>query len=299
MKSLKAAISTVFSGTFIFPLANLTGLGYSLYMNNQNYLNIERVNHSSLVTFLRSPAHYKAEYIDKQITRPKTQAMIFGEALHCRILEPNEFDNRFIAFAEDVDKRTKEGKKYFEETLATGKQILSYKDRDTIENMYESFLFNPLCSKLFEPVTTTEKVILFEDKQTQLPCKAKLDAYQHGRIIDLKTTLDASPKSFESSVINYNYDTQAAFYIMATEQLEAPPTQEFVFIAMEKQPPYAICVYRTHVDSEIIQNAKQKLKTALANLKQCKETNTWPGYSNEIIELTLPAWVKLHDETFL
>jgi hypothetical protein len=59
--------------------------------------NKEAVGHSSLVRLMRSPAHYQ-EYINHP-PQP-SQAMVFGTAVHCAVLEPTVFAEDYAMFDE-------------------------------------------------------------------------------------------------------------------------------------------------------------------------------------------------------
>ena len=60
---------------------------------------------SALKAFNRSPNHY-IQYLTGP--RKASKAMAFGSALHCAVLEPDEFDSRY-ALAPKLEKRTPAG----------------------------------------------------------------------------------------------------------------------------------------------------------------------------------------------
>ena len=84
------------------------------------------ISHSALKAFAKSPNHY-LQYVAGEA--PRTDAMIAGSALHCFVLEPHEFDARYIV-APKVDRRTKEGKEIFEafSQQAAGRDVLTQAD---------------------------------------------------------------------------------------------------------------------------------------------------------------------------
>lgn len=85
-----------------------------------------------------------------------------------------------------------------------------------------------------------EKVVLWQDEETGLPCKAKIDAIEFddgfptGRLIDLKTTRCGTIQEFEASFESYGYYRQAAYYLRGHE------AHTMVFIGVQKESPYSV-----------------------------------------------------------
>lgn len=101
-------------------------------------------------------------------------------------------------------------------------------------------------------------------------------------IVDLKTTLDASPAGFAKSVAKFRYHVQRAHYS------EGFDIGNFVFVAVEKTPPYLVAVYVLDEQAEI---KGQELRDRDIQLyMDCLENDFWPGYSEDIEELSLPNW---------
>ena len=62
----------------------------------------------------------------------------------------------------------------------------------------------------------------------------------------------------------------------------------FVFVAVEKQPPYGVAVYELSPEDITVGRAmyRQDLHTYAA----CQDANKWPAYPEDIRLLELPAW---------
>ena len=86
----------------------------------QAYFDNVGISNSGLGLIAKSPAHYQASL---QMTRKQTPALQLGSAVHCAVLEPEEFGKRY-ALAE-FDRRTKEGKAAYQEMLENGQEGLS------------------------------------------------------------------------------------------------------------------------------------------------------------------------------
>jgi exodeoxyribonuclease VIII len=106
-------------------------------------------------------------------------------------------------------------------------------------------------------------------------------------IIDLKTTDDASPKAFGRSAMKYRYDVQAAFYIDLYEAHYNCKCEGFIFIAVEKTPPFGVGVYV--IEDEDIERGRVKYKPDLERWREAKANNKWTGYTG-INKLEMPNY---------
>lgn len=137
-----------------------------------------------------------------------------------------------------------------------------------------------------------EVTLFWRDPEFDVPCKARLDWKFSDGILDIKTTEDASLYAFQRSIGNYGYDIQAAFYLdgLSTVLAVDVSSLSFIFEAIEKKRPYGIAFY--YADSEMIAEGRRKYRALLQLYKECLRTNTWPGYSSEIMPISIPAWAK-------
>lgn len=147
-----------------------------------------------------------------------------------------------------------------------------------------------------------EQSVYWIDAETGLLCRCRPDFWrQDGIVVDVKTCEDASPEGFAKAVANWRYHVQHPFYTdginAMREQLlakETPPAdipapvRAFVFLAVEKKPPYAVGVYV--LEHEAVELGHLEYRRDLATLKQCIDSDTWPGYGDAIQPLQLPRW---------
>lgn len=114
--------------------------------------------------------------------------------------------------------------------------------------------------------------------------------------VDLKTTIDASPKGFTKAIANYNYDVQRAWYLDALHW-STGETAEMVFVAVEKTAPYLVGVYQ--LPTMWVEMGRVKAAEARRKFAECMESGVWPGYSDDVQLLSPPTWlVYEHEERY-
>jgi exodeoxyribonuclease VIII len=152
--------------------------------------------------------------------------------------------------------------------------------------MTKSVMAHPTASALLKK-NHNELSFFAEIEGVKVRCRP--DIIREGKIIaDLKTTDDASVKGFQRSVANFNYHRQAGFYCDIISQVTGEKYDTFTFIAVEKQPPYAVQVFV--LDEESINKGREEYKLGIAKYRECLLTNSWPAYENVAVPLTLPGW---------
>ena len=249
--------------------------------------NTEKISKSGLDLIHKSPLHYWERYLNPASQEKKTPALILGSAVHCAVLEPGEFGKRY-AIAPEVDRRTKEGKEImanFEAHVEGRLEIISKADSAICERIMEAINQHDEASLLMSKITDVEKVIEVED----MKCRPDAIIEPLNLIIDLKTTDDASPRAFGRSALKYRYDVQAAFYIDLYESHYGRRCEGFIFIAVEKTPPFGVGVYV--IEDEDIERGRVKYKADLERWREAKANNKWTGYTG-INKLEMPNYGK-------
>lgn len=246
------------------------------------------LSRSGLMEFKRSPYHYWYRYLNPGYqSESSTSAQIIGNALHTLILEPNQFEKRYVVIPE-FNKTTKEGKAYWLKIQSElgQRETLSMNHFKIAEAMAESFRKHELASQLLEKAKV-EQSIYWIDKETNVLCKCRPDILRSNLVVDLKTTQDGSARAFSKTVYNYGYHIQAAMIQEALKELKQTIIKDFLFLVIEKSAPYAISIYQ--LDEASLDKGYQEFKTLLTHYKQCLETNDWPAYT--VQEISLPRYV--------
>ncbi len=250
------------------------------------------ISKSGLDLIRRSPLHYWEAYLNPEGEgRKVTDALRMGTAFHVLVLEPDQYRN-LVAVAPDVDKRTKAGKEEWQafEYANDGKIIVKPKENDTLHRMAESVLKKKAAMIALKGKGHVEASLFWQDPITLQECRCRPDWLRtDGLLVDLKTTTDASPAGFEKSAYNYRYHVQAAFYREGVLRAAGANTEGFVFIAVEKEPPYAVGVY--HATEEFMRLGEIDFRRDMEVYAEAMTSDNWPGYPDTIEPLALPRWV--------
>ena len=262
-------------------------------MDNAAYHAHPAVSKSHLDLIARSPLHYWARYLDPD-RRPvePTPAMRLGTALHTHVLELDRWDQE-IAVAPACDRRTKAGKEAYAafQDAAAGKTVISADDAEQVQAMARAVFRHPGATMLLGLPGKAETTHMWTDATYGVECKCRPDwlTDDGSIVVDLKTTKDASPRGFRRSIGDFRYQVQAAWYLHGLEQATGRRPDQFVFICVEKEPPYACAVYAA--DAEMIERGHQQAMADLGELAACRAADRWPSYSDQIETIGLPGWM--------
>lgn len=257
---------------------------------------------SGLKLMLRSPAHFR-HFVESPEADKQSPALTFGSAFHCAVLEPAVFDRKYTVVPADAPQRPTSAmlnaKNPSPESLArqdwwrnfdamnAGRERLSMEDYERARRMADSVRAHPVAAGLLVG-GDREVTFSWQDEETGLDCKARADLYLSGEyLMDLKTCRDASAEGFARAVTGYHYALQQAHYLDAVRTC-GDSIRWFVFLAVESEAPYVCQPYLLDSHAESLGFGQRR--KAIARQAECVRTRKWPGYSEELGELTLPAY---------
>lgn len=178
--------------------------------------------------------------------------------------------------------------------------VLTPDEWDMVHRMRDAVMAHPAAAALLSAGKAEQSVFWRDDATAEfdpqtgevregLLCKCRPDWLRPDNIIvDLKRAIDASPEGFQRrAYYQYRYHVQAAHYSNGVEAATGRPVPAFVFIACEPEPPYAVGVYQ--VSAELMAEGRQAAETDLATLAACQRIGKWPGYPQQIVEITVPG----------
>lgn len=185
-------------------------------------------------------------------------------------------------------------------TANAGRTIIDGQTYEQLTSMVRAVLAHPVAGKLITGEGKAEASVYWNDPETGELCRCRPDFWRRdGIIVDLKSTDDASPEAFGKSVANWRYHVQSEMYLegmnAAFEAGHFPDgyakPKAFIFLVVEKKPPYAVASYV--LDPESATQGQREFRENLAVYAECKKTDKWPAYGDDIQTVGLPTWYLL------
>ena len=267
-----------------------TGIVHGL--SNEAYHAGPGLSHSGVKRLLRTPFHYwGAQHAGAPHATPTPQ-MLNGTLVHCALLEPAEFDARYIV-GPDADKRTKEWREFARHVADSGATVIDKAQRERAFAQADALRTLPEVAELMA-AGESEVSAYWTDPTTGVLCKCRPDHVTpvgDGRsvvLLDVKTAADASEEGFKKSASNYGYHTQADWYCTGYALAAGVEVHGMVFAAVEPEYPHACAAYM--LDDDSLMRARKRNTDALRTYARCAAAAEWPGYPRSIQVITLHPW---------
>jgi hypothetical protein len=227
--------------------------------SNDEYHSHKSISASGLKTIYKKSVYHYLNTVFKM-----SDSMNFGSAVHSALLE----DSNDIAILPQINARTKEGKKIKQDFFDNnkGKIIIKQEEQEAIEKIKKNFNNHSLAKSLVKRLTEIE--VSYYGKIDNVDVRVRPDGIkENDYIIDIKTTMDASPRYFKNQIYNFAYHLQACFY---SEALGYEPAK-FRFITIENKYPYTVEVFA--MSDDVIEYGKDAWRIAFNSWKEYLETN--------------------------
>lgn len=263
-------------------------------ISNDDYHASAGVSKSHLdVVAEQSLLHYWQQYVNpNRLPEEKKEHFVIGHATHAAILEPDLFTSQFVK-SPSFNMRTKDGKQMFAHFVEEnpGKQILHPEDYQTCLDIRDAVYRHPVAPGLLKN-GKTEQSFYVVDQETGELIKCRFDFLQDGGAIalDLKSTKDASPRGFAKDAANFRYDIAPAWYFDVLKQLYGEIPKHWVWLAVEKVPPFALGIYYARNDD--ILRAHDCARRDFNRIVLAKKEDFWPDYGTTVEALEFPSWMK-------
>lgn len=239
------------------------------------------------------PPHCPAVYRYEREHKPvPTREFSFGHAAHKLVLGVGP--ELVVVNADNW--RTKAAQETRDAALDVGDTPILEADYAIVLEMAAALRQHPIAAALFKPGTgTPEQALFWRDEETGIWCRAMLDWLRNpglGRLVvpDYKTAVSASPDRFEKALYEYDYHRQAAWYLDGVKALLLDANPAFVFVVQEKTPPYLVSVFEP--DALALQAGRYHNRQARIVYDECQASGRWPGYSDEVELISLPAYAQ-------
>lgn len=179
-------------------------------ISDELYFSRPELSNSDLSLIKESYSHY----LDKA-RKVVTPAMIFGKAFDQYLLREKEFFENFFILPEGTDGRTTKGKELKEQARQSGREILSHQDWLDLNQMKGNVLDHPICANI---IKESQNEGSYTGVIAGVEMRCKLDIFNRGYIVDIKTCQSAKKSDFEKDIANRDYHRQMAVYVEIVRQ---------------------------------------------------------------------------------
>lgn len=246
------------------------------------YRAAEGISQSSLKLMAISPRHYLTKATEKP--QKPTEAQRMGTLTHRFILQNRR---EYVVRPQGMKFTTKEGMAWRDSQT---QEIVSTDDEAALLGMRASVMAHPIAKSIMERPGQNEVACFKRCPETGLMLKGRsdrlcMDDQERMVIPDLKTCGfgDASLAEFTNEIYKWKYEMQGAHY------LNLFGASFFVFIVVEKEPPYACATYT--LKSDAVARGNRLCAKYLRQVKECVVAGKWPAYPEMMQEIGVPEWV--------
>lgn len=237
------------------------------------------LSHSGAKLLLRSPARYRWE---QDNPTPPTPAMELGTVVHSLILGTGQ-GYRVIDGGNGKTARA-------DAARAEGLIPITAEQEAQAKGMAASIHDHPEASALLDKATGREVSAYATDPETGIVMRCRFDALGPTYGLDVKTTTDSADPTgewFARTIVKYGYHSQAAWYLDLAA-LAGEPLAAFLFLFVEKDPPYLVSV--CELSPDFLEAGRARNRRALNLYARCVEADDWPAYPG-LHTIQAPAWV--------
>ncbi len=249
-------------------------------ISNESYHAAPGLSASGLKKFAKTPAHYRA-YLESDDKETSSQRL--GTLAHMAILEPESFKSVAIV---DGNRNSNDVKAKIAAYTAEGKYVCKTEEYEDVKKMRDAVMSNNTVKQLLSGGKSEQSVFVADPSGILMKCRP--DYMREDVLVDLKTFSDLDNFSLERQIYKMKYHWQSAFYLKVAGLALGKAPSHFAHLFIETKAPYACRVVR--LNDAAIERANQEIAPLLAQYAECLTTNNWPGYADEITDLSLPSY---------
>lgn len=239
---------------------------------NADYHSHNSISKSGLDLIDKDPFLYWDRHLNPDaIPERRRDAFVIGEATHTLVLEPEKENELLGVYPFGIRGQSKI--EFQEEN--EGKTLITSSVYSKACGMRDSVMAHPLAkSYLSKPAIPEQSIFWTWSEDIPLRCRIRPDWIRgDGVLVDLKTTKSVRAASFLKSIELFRYHVQAGFYSEGYKQAYGEYPKEFVFVAVEKIPPYHVGVFKLDIESIRLGWAQAQLD--LRKAMRLFETGQW------------------------
>lgn len=254
---------------------------------NQEQIEKRPLSASSLKQFAKSPKHY-VQYLEKPFE--KTDALILGSAIDCKVLTPENFEKEFLIY-QKFSRRSNADKERWATMVMEAKDqkrtLITEEMMITVDRCQEALMDHDQARELIEHRTKTQIRLSWRDRKNKIPLIGYADfeskAWDTDFVVDLKTTKSADPNDFVRDALKFGYHIQCAAYLDAYKKTQYRfPT--FVFLAVETSEPFNVSI--NICDERYVEKALAEYHGILRAFRYCMDHEHFDmGYEFRLLGL--------------
>ena len=227
----------------------------------------------------KTPFHYKFG------VKPERTALAAGTASHMAILEPHRIEGEVIKGP--ADRRGNKWKEAQDFAAFSGGILLTEGDFDTVLRIRDLSDSVPALRIMREGEVIVETSAYHVDEETGMLTKTRPDMFNVDKrlICDIKNMADASPAAFSRDTERFGYHMQEASYTDIWSKGSGYDVEAFFFVVFEKSDPPMVAVYE--LDANAVAEGHALYRSALAKYAECFNADHWPGYSEDVVPISL------------
>lgn len=279
--------------------------GWHRDIEDERYHKSGGISSTSLKYLLQRAPNY---FLYKQQNKSEpTAAMRLGSLIHAMVLEPDTVGEKYVEMPDFGDQRRTANKEAKKQWLLLNDEKESFKPEqfDQASKIAKSVLSHPVAASLLDSAIVESSIYWWykgdyeDERKYKQMCKVRPDAISvtsPGTLVDLKTTEDASFSSFARSIHKYLYHMSAAMYLEGVNSCDELLSEtkaflftNFVWIAVEKEPPYNVACYS--ISKNDLALGRALFRKGIQTLHDAKQDD-FPGYPEEIREIELPQFAQ-------
>ncbi|PKR55440.1 PD-(D/E)XK nuclease-like domain-containing protein [Thalassospira marina] len=225
-----------------------------------------------------------------------------GQAAHDKLLLADHFDSQYFILPEGFNaaatKKWADAIAAKEEAEAAGKTALRHDDYKMVVALVDAVKDHPFASSAFQNIIP-ERSGFYRDREFGFWCRVRFDAWPvNGTIFaDMKNVRSAKPADFSKQAADLGYYQQDAWYQDAYRELTGDEMRAFVFVVIEKEPPY--CVSVIQLERPAVEWGRIANRRAKEIFARGLETGHWPSYADNVVGVNLPTWKEYQlEDTF-
>ena len=266
-------------------------------MNELDYRKIKGIRSSQLKNMLTSPAYAKYKMDNPT---DSTDALILGEAVHCLMLEPHNFEDK-LAVRPVTDKgravasNTKQFKKWAE--LNEGKTFITEAQLAQAKAMVNGAFQNRKIREHIDSLVEVEGLWTWEEDGITFKCRFDGIGKDSGEtfLSDVKTTSKLKEYLFMKSAISFGYDLQCYMYKQGALHNNYDIKKVFIPAVSSTKGQFEGVLYE--LTPEFLAVGERRFKEAVALYRHCMDTGEWPGYKdNMVVPLYPPSYLEEIDD---